>query len=81
MLETLKHRSDADCNQCLVTYLNKQIFFFLPECDGLLVAANYSSSVTYSAVNRLSNSAEPVFIIPDVSVAAMCAFAAGDSAW
>lgn len=75
-------RRDAGCNQCLVTSLTKQIFpFFPPECDGLLGATDYSSTVTCSAVNRLSNSAEPVFIIPDVDVAAMCAFAAGDSAW
>lgn len=52
-----------------------------PEFNGLLVASNCVFSDTYSAVNRLSNSAEFVFIIPDVSVAAMCAFAAGVSAW
>lgn len=56
-------------------------YFFPPERKGFLVAANYSFSVIYSAVNRLSNSAEPVFIRPDVDEAAMCAFAAEDSAW
>lgn len=61
--------------------MSYQTIFFPPECDGLLVPANCFFSDTYSAVNRLSNSAELVFIIPDVSVAAMCAFAAGVSAW
>lgn len=74
-------KNDAACNQSLVTCLTKQILFFPPECYGLLVAANCFFSDTYSAVNRLSNSAELVFIIPDVSVAAVCAFAAGVSAW
>lgn len=73
-------RNDTACNQCLVTCLTKQIFFFLPEFDGLLVAANCIFSDTSSAVNRLSNSAELVFIIPNVSVAAICMFAAGVSA-
>lgn len=81
-MKSLKaQRSDADCNWCLLVYLPKQISFFLPARKGFLVAANYSFSVTYSAVNGLSNSAELVFIIPDVDKAAMCAFAAGDSAW
>lgn len=73
-------RNDTACNQCLVTCLTKQIFFFLPEFNGLLVAADCIFSDTSSAVNRLSNSAELVFIIPNVSVAAICMFAAGVSA-
>lgn len=78
-----KPRSTEWCwLQSMFSYMSYQTnIIFPPECSGLLAAANYSSSVAYSAVNRLSNSAEPVFMIPDVSVAAMCAFAAGDSAW
>lgn len=75
-------REEWYCLQSLFSYRSYQTnIFFPPKFNGLLAAANCIFGDTYSAVNRLSNSAELVFIIPDVSVAAMCAFAAGISAW
>lgn len=72
------NREERYCLQSMFSYVSYQTnIYFPPEFDGLLVAANCIFSDTYSAVNRISNSAELVFIIPNVSVAAVCAFAAG----